>query len=212
VTPAGEEHVPPDEQERFCLSDTALSQLAELGRTVEAFFGQPRDIEWAYTGGKFFLLQARPITVAGAAEREQVRQAVIAALKAKADPRGTVWVRYNLSEVLPEPTPMTWAVVQRLLAADGGFGAMNRDLGAKPDPALGSLSAFDLVAGRPMMNLSRLPRLHVRKPAVRVPVRRLQGRPAQGARPQAHSQPARRPRLLPRRADACQRPCGSCTG
>ena len=41
---------------------------------------------------------------------------------------------------------MTWAVVGRLLAADGGFGAMNRDLGANPDPALGSLSAFDLVA------------------------------------------------------------------
>ena len=26
-------------------------------------------------------------------------------------------------------------VARRLLAADGGFGAMNRDLGAKPDPA-----------------------------------------------------------------------------
>ena len=54
---------------------------------------------------------------------------------------------------------MTWSVVRRLLAADGGFGAMYRDLGAKPDPALGSLSAFDLVADRPMMNLSRLPRM-----------------------------------------------------
>ena len=41
-----------------------------------------------------------------------LRQAVIADLKAKADARGTTWVRYNLSEVLPEPTPMTWAVVQ----------------------------------------------------------------------------------------------------
>ena len=43
-------------------------------------------------------------------------------------------MRYNLSEVLPEPTPMTWAVVRRLLAADGGFGAMNRDLGAEARP------------------------------------------------------------------------------
>ena len=107
--------------------------------------------------------------MATAAEREQVRQAVIADLKAKADPAGTVWVRYNLSEVLPEPTPMTWAVVQRLLAADGGFGAMNRDLGAKPDPALGSLSAFDLVAGRPMANLSRLPRMQFANPPFEYP-------------------------------------------
>ena len=165
-----EEHVPAELQRQFCVSDTALSQLAELGRKVEAFYGDARDIEWAFAGGTFHLLQARPITVAGLAEREQVRQAVIAELKAKADARGTAWVRYNLSEVLPEPTPMTWAVVQRLLAADGGFGAMNRDLGAKPDPALGSLSGFDLVAGRPMANLSRLPRMQFSRPPFEYPL------------------------------------------
>jgi pyruvate,water dikinase len=170
VTKAGEEHVPPAEQQQFCLNDTALSQLAELGRKVEDFYRDPRDVEWAYAGGKFYLLQARPITVAGAAERERARQEVISGLQGKADPKGTVWVRYNLSEVLPEPTPMTWAVVRRLLAADGGFGAMNRDLGAKPDPALGSLSAFDLVAGRPMMNLSRLPRMQFARPPFEYPI------------------------------------------
>jgi pyruvate,water dikinase len=165
-----EEHVPPELQRQFCLTDAALSQLADLGRRVEAFYGDARDIEWAYAGGAFHLLQARPITVATAGEREQVRQAVIADLKAKADPRGTAWVRYNLSEVLPEPTPMTWAVVQRMLAADGGFGAMNRDLGAAPDPALGSLSGFDLVAGRPMANLSRLPRMQFARPPLEYPL------------------------------------------
>ena len=169
VTAAGEEHVPADRQQVFCLGDTALSLLAELGRTVEAFYGDPRDIEWAFAGGSFHLLQARPITVATAAEREQVRRDVIASLKPLADPKGTAWVRYNLSEVLPAPTPMTWAVVQRLLAADGGFGAMNRDLGARPDPALGSLSAFDLVAGRPMANLSRMPRMQFTRPPFEYP-------------------------------------------
>jgi pyruvate,water dikinase len=164
ITKAGEEHVPAAEQQQFCMSDAALAQLAELGRRVEEYYRDPRDVEWAYAGGQCYLLQARPITVAGAAEREEVRKSQIAELKAKADPRGTVWVRYNLSEVLPEPTPMTWAVVQRLLAADGGFGAMNRDIGASPDPALGSLSAFDLVGGRPMTNLSRLPRMQFAKP------------------------------------------------
>ena len=170
VTGGTEEHVPPDLQRRFCLNDPALAQLAKLGRKVEAFYGDARDLEWAYSEGTFHLLQARPITVAGAAERELIRQAVIAELKAKADPRGTAWVRYNLSEVLPQPTPMTWAVVQRLLAADGGFGAMNRDLGAKPDPALGSLSGFDLVAGRAMANLSRLPRMQFSNPPFEYPL------------------------------------------
>jgi pyruvate,water dikinase len=170
VDGGAESHVPADQQRLFCLSDGALSQLVELGRNVEAYYGDARDIEWAFAGGAVYLLQARPITVAGAAEREQARAAVIADLRAKADPRGTAWVRYNLSEVLPEPTPMTWGVVQRLLAADGGFGAMNRDLGAKPDPALGSQSGFDLVAGRPMANLSRLPRMQFARPPFEYPL------------------------------------------
>ena len=183
ITRSGEEHVPPAEQQQFCLSDSALSRLAELGRKVEDFYRDPRDIEWAYARGEFYLLQARPITVAGAAERDEVRRQVIADLKSKADPRGTVWVRYNLSEVLPAPTPMTWSVVRRLLAADGGFGAMNRDLGAKPDPALGSLSAFDLVADRPMMNLSRLPRMQFARPPFEYPIGLYKSDPRQALDP-----------------------------
>lgn len=144
ITAAGEEPVSDPQITAFCLSDTELSRLVDLGRNVEAFYGDPRDIEWAIAGGSVFLLQARPITTASAADRETVRIAVISGLRDKADPRGTVWVRYNLSEVLPEPTPMTWAVVGRLLAADGGFGAMNRDLGANPDPTLGGESAFEI--------------------------------------------------------------------
>ena len=191
ITAAGEEHVPPDLQQQFCLSDTALSQLAELGRKVEAFYGDPRDVEWAFVAGAFHLLQARPITVATMAEREDVRRAVVADLKALADPAGTVWVRYNLSEVLPAPTPMTWAVVQRLLGADGGFGAMNRDLGANPDPALGSLSAFDLVAGRPMANLSRLPRMQFANPPIEYPFAAYKADPRQALDPKPSLNPLR---------------------
>ena len=54
ITKSGEEHVPPAEQQQFCLSDTALSQLAELGRKVEDFYRDPRDIEWAFADGKFY--------------------------------------------------------------------------------------------------------------------------------------------------------------
>ena len=192
VTAAGEEHVPPELQQQLCLSDTALSQLAELGRRVEAFYGDPRDVEWAFADGRFHLLQARPITVAGAAEREEVRQAVIAELRREADPAGTVWVRYNLSEVLPAPTPMTWAVVQRLLAADGGFGAMNRDLGANPDPTLGSRGGFDLVAGRPMANLSRLPRMQFADPPFEYPFAAYKADPRKALDPKPVLNPLRR--------------------
>ncbi|MDW8241670.1 MAG: PEP/pyruvate-binding domain-containing protein [Thermogemmata sp.] len=188
-TPRGEEHVAPELQQRFCLDESVLSQLVSLGRQVEQYYGAPRDVEWAWAAGRLYLLQARPITTADAAQRERWRQEEIARLRQLAAPGGTVWVRYNLSEVLPAPTPMTWSVVSRLLAADGGFGAMNRSLGAEPDPALGSLSAFDLVAGRPMLNLSRLPRMQSARPLFDYPFEEYRQHPERALEPKPRLQP-----------------------
>ncbi|MCX8139781.1 MAG: PEP-utilizing enzyme, partial [Gemmataceae bacterium] len=185
----GEEHVPAQEQQRYCLDEAALAQLAALGRQVEAYYGAPRDVEWAWCQGRLYLLQARPITTADAAERERLRQEEIARLRQLAGTQPAVWVRYNLSEILPEPTPMSWSVVSRLLAADGGFGAMNRALGAEPDPALGSQSAFDLVAGRPMLNLARLPRLQSPHPPFDYPLDEYKAHPERALDPKPRIQP-----------------------
>jgi pyruvate,water dikinase len=158
-TAAGEAEVTPERQRQLCLTDAQLAELAQLGREVEAYFGQPRDIEWAWAEGKVWLLQARPITTAGADEREKVRQDEIAALSQQIDPRGTVWGRFNLAEVLPEPTPMTWAIVRRFMSGQGGYGRMFADLGFPPDPGLDDECIYDLIAGRPYMNLTREPRM-----------------------------------------------------
>lgn len=40
----------------------ALAELARLGRRIEAAFGRPQDIEWAYADGRVAILQARPLT------------------------------------------------------------------------------------------------------------------------------------------------------
>jgi len=183
ITAEGERAVAPELQDVLCLSDSDLSQLATLGKKVEDFYGAPRDVEWALANGVFHLLQARPITTGTAAEREAIRTEIIAELKTKIAPRGTVWVRQNLSEVLPEPTPMTWAVVGRLVAADGGFGALNRDHASSPDPTLGSDSAFDLIAGRPMTNLSKLPRLQFANPPIEYPFAALKADPRKALEP-----------------------------
>ena len=129
VTAAGTSEVPAEKQTQACLDAARLAELAELGRRVEAFYNEPRDVEWAWAEGRFWLLQARPITAASAAEREQVRREEIAALAAQAEPGGTVWSRYNIPEGMPEPTPMTWALVGHLLSGRGGCGRMYRDLG-----------------------------------------------------------------------------------
>ncbi|MFL5243916.1 MAG: PEP/pyruvate-binding domain-containing protein [Gemmataceae bacterium] len=148
-----------EKQNQPCLSDGQLGELAALGARIETFYGDARDVEWAWAKGQFWLLQARPITTGGAAEREQVRQEEIALLQAKSEPEGTVWSRYNLSEILPQPTPMTWAIVRRFMSGKGGFGMMYRDLGFEPDPALDEEGIYDLVCGRPYCNLSREPRM-----------------------------------------------------
>nr|XP_022308655.1 uncharacterized protein LOC111114583 [Crassostrea virginica]XP_022308656.1 uncharacterized protein LOC111114583 [Crassostrea virginica]XP_022308657.1 uncharacterized protein LOC111114583 [Crassostrea virginica] len=49
-------------EDKCCLTDPQIQQLCQLGIKLEHHFGSPRDIEWALSGGKFYLLQARPIT------------------------------------------------------------------------------------------------------------------------------------------------------
>ncbi|MBI4675744.1 MAG: hypothetical protein HY741_29225 [Chloroflexi bacterium] len=44
------------------LDDAQLQALAALGVQVETHYARPMDIEWAYARGKFYMLQARPIT------------------------------------------------------------------------------------------------------------------------------------------------------
>ncbi len=191
ITGAGQEAVAAEKQGIACLDDASLAQLADLGRQVEAFYHGPRDVEWAWAEGRFWLLQARPITTADAAEREQVRREEIAALAARAERTGTVWSRFNLSEILPEPTPMTWAIVRRFMSGKGGFGQMFRDLGFDPDPALDDEGVFDLVCGRPYCNLSREARLHSRHLPYEHPFAVLKANPAKALYPQPIINPSR---------------------
>ncbi len=54
--------VPDEKQDQVTLTRNEISALLELGQKVEPYFGAPQDIEWAYSGGLFYLVQTRPIT------------------------------------------------------------------------------------------------------------------------------------------------------
>jgi pyruvate,water dikinase len=136
-----------------------LGQLADLGQRIELLFGHPCDIEWIWDGDQFWMVQVRPITTGGHLERDRILHQEIERLRGLAEAGGTVWVRESLAEALPHPTPMTWALVQRMMSGDGGLGRMHRDLGCAPDPTLGALGIHDLIAGSPYLNLSRKPRM-----------------------------------------------------
>jgi len=162
MTLAGPQALAAAKQQEACLLPDQLRGLCDLGRRIEEYYGAPRDVEWALADGRLWILQARPITTAGAFEREEFRRRAIAELQAKAELRGTVWAKYNLAEILPTPTPMTWAIVRRFMSGRGGYGLMLRDLGFDPDPILDEEGFIDLVCGRPYVNLSREPKLYFR--------------------------------------------------
>ncbi|WP_405083061.1 phosphoenolpyruvate synthase [Paenibacillus chitinolyticus] len=52
----------PDRQKTPTLTEQQILQLARIGRRIEAYFGQPQDIEWCLAHDTFYIVQSRPIT------------------------------------------------------------------------------------------------------------------------------------------------------
>jgi phosphoenolpyruvate synthase/pyruvate phosphate dikinase len=57
-----EQEVELEQQNRQALTDEQISQLERIGRTIEAHFGSPQDIEWCLVDDTFYIVQSRPIT------------------------------------------------------------------------------------------------------------------------------------------------------
>jgi pyruvate,water dikinase len=89
------------------LSNDQALELARLTLRVHWALGdgqQPQDLEWAYAGNRFWLLQARPVT-----RLPHVTFPEIAAFP-------VIWSNGNVNEVLPGiPTTLTWSLVQQTL-------------------------------------------------------------------------------------------------
>lgn len=91
------------DQRAPALSDTLVSQVAELARACADHFGQPQDIEWAAKEGRLYLLQSRPITT----------------LKDKSDPDGelAVFDNSNIAESYGGiTTPLTFSFARHAYA------------------------------------------------------------------------------------------------
>jgi len=53
---------PSPSRSQLCLSDEQVLELTDIVVKVEDYYQKPMDIEWAFAGGRLYLLQARPIT------------------------------------------------------------------------------------------------------------------------------------------------------
>ena len=144
----------PDAQRRVpCLNSRMVDELRRLGLKVAEHFHSPQDLEWGIHDGRLYLLQSRSITtLATAPERvlDAERAALATALAAGKGP----WVRHNISETLPHPTPLTWSVVSRFMSGAGGFGAMYRAVGFEPAKSVQHHGFLRLIAGRAYMDLA----------------------------------------------------------
>ncbi|WP_178019175.1 phosphoenolpyruvate synthase [uncultured Paenibacillus sp.] len=54
--------IDPGQQKAQVLTDEQILCLGRIGRRIEAFFGQPQDIEWCLAEDTFYIVQSRPIT------------------------------------------------------------------------------------------------------------------------------------------------------
>lgn len=59
---SGMKEVSSSKKQKRKLNDEELKKLSEIGIKIEKHYGMPMDIEWAYEKGKFYIVQARPIT------------------------------------------------------------------------------------------------------------------------------------------------------
>ena len=54
--------VPEEKKSVQKLSGKQLVELAKICKTIEKHYASPQDIEWAFEKGKFYIVQARPVT------------------------------------------------------------------------------------------------------------------------------------------------------
>ncbi len=150
------------------LSLEQLQALTQYGIQLEQQFGSPVDVEWGLTDNVWVFFQARPITIAPPPitttipdqesmrlmERENAR---LAEFRKRGD---TLWVRHNLCETLPCPTPLTWSILRSFMSGSGGYGNLYRQLGFSPGRRVRNEGFVELIAGQIYVSAQRMPDLY----------------------------------------------------
>jgi rifampicin phosphotransferase len=91
-----ERPVPETLRRQPVLDDEAAVALTRYGATIEHNYGFPQDIEWAFAGGDFFIVQSRPITALPDPMADPPTDWSVPI------PKGTYW-RASIVEQMPDP-------------------------------------------------------------------------------------------------------------
>lgn len=122
-----------ERRNKYSLSDHQLIELGEMVRRVEEHYGCPQDIEWAFSKGRLYLLQARPITTLNGKNSfiDKWNDSLTG---------DYLWSNVNFGEAIHQVmTPLSWSV-QKFIAGSWKI--------------LPGYQPFGIIAGRPYVNIS----------------------------------------------------------
>ncbi len=138
-----------------------LAPLIELAMQIECLFGHPQDVEWAYRRGRFYILQARDITVferlgdamtpTAIFERERFRLLEVARECGADEP---ALAQNELSELLPKPTPLSLSFMEELWKPGGSVDLACDSLGVPYEASPESNPMVVSVFGSLYVNMS----------------------------------------------------------
>lgn len=126
--------IPAERAQAPVLDDPRILDLARVSKRVETAFGRPMDIEWAFDGMGYWLLQARPMMSRPLLPTDETSE----------------WSRANFKETMPEvPSPAGLSFLQEYMEAN--LLRHYRALGCSIPPGLSSVR---VIRGRPFINVT----------------------------------------------------------
>jgi pyruvate,water dikinase len=105
-----EEQPTPAELRRAAVLDaTTTAELVRMGVQIEALYGAPMDIEWALASGRFYILQARPVTALPGAALPEPEAPV--KIEWKPPNPKSQYMRGSVVDLLPDPVSPLFATL-----------------------------------------------------------------------------------------------------
>jgi pyruvate,water dikinase len=117
-----EQPVPERLKKAPVLNNARVKELARLGLEIESLYATPMDIEWALAGGRFAILQARPVTALPESPLEWPVP----------EPK-VMLSRASFAELLPDPVSPLFGTLAVPLAEKASLGMMSA-IGGIDDP------------------------------------------------------------------------------
>ncbi|GGN09807.1 pyruvate, phosphate dikinase [Lentzea pudingi] len=113
-----------------------MASLVALGERIEALYGTPMDVEWAFAGGEVQILQARPITSLRVEWNDTLDGDYL-------------WSNGNVGEAVPDVmTPVTWSLVRVLSSAAIGPHRISGNIGGRFYLNLSTYAALGTAIGK----------------------------------------------------------------